>query len=128
MAIEKLSTGIIKPGADEILIPILIDDLSELPEDLAMLAIEKHNKTSKWWPHISDLLKLVEPEIEAKKNYLSWLAHERKTMAYMLDGADEKSTKRITSAFAQQGVEMAKPKDTAKMITGFVVPEMKKLT
>lgn len=41
------------------LIPSLIHDLSKLPEEIVLIALEMHRLKNKWFPHISDILELM---------------------------------------------------------------------
>lgn len=127
MAIELETLGRLKEGAAEVLIPILLEDTFCYPEEFVIDAVKAHRLEDKWWPVISDLLKHIRPRIEARDAHEGYLARERKTMSFMLDGADDESTKRITSAFARQGITYAQP-ETIENKSGFKIPELKRIT
>jgi hypothetical protein len=47
------------------------DDLAEFPEDIITEGCERHRKSSPWWPHVSDLLAIMEPMLSERRNMLA---------------------------------------------------------
>lgn len=82
-------------------------DLAEFPADIIEAGCEQHRKASPWWPHVSDLLAIMEPMLKERRAML-WRAEklaaggdarparriptpeERKTMADMAKAAVER--------------------------------------
>ena len=100
IGLEMVATGKLSSSEADQLSGLLARDLCDLPGNLIASAIQKHRQSSPFWPALSDIMKHIQPTLDAQA--AAQMREQRRNQAYYSNRPPKVETPEEREAFLKQ--------------------------